>query len=83
MQQPPKKNYYKLTPDAPTASDKKRISDLAKELEKEDFYGKKKPKTGSYLTKVYKTVRVEKPKESKVSVTESSPLMRARSAKKQ
>lgn len=40
--QPPKKNYYKLTPDAPTAADKKREADLMKALGKEDFYGKKK-----------------------------------------
>ena len=70
MQQPPKKNYYKLTPDAPASSDKKRMSDLAKELEKEDFYGKKKPVKA-------KTVEV------KVSVNKNSPLMRAKSAKQQ
>lgn len=71
MQQPPKKNYYKLTPDAPTAADKKREADLAKALGKEDFYGKSAKKKAPAEVKA-------------VSITVKSPLMRAaKSAKKQ
>jgi hypothetical protein len=48
-----------LPKDRPTAADRKREADLVKALEAEDFYGKKKPKTGSYLTKTYKTVKIK------------------------
>ena len=48
-----------LPKDRPTAADKKREADLVKALEAEDFYGKKKPKTGSYLTKTYKTIKIK------------------------
>lgn len=48
-----------LPKDRPTTADKKREADLVKALEAEDFYGKKKPKTGDYLIKTYKTVKIK------------------------
>ena len=53
------KPYYKLYDDAPTKADKKREAEMAADLMKEDFYGKKKKeeKRGDYLTKTSKTVK--------------------------
>ena len=36
------KPYYNLYDDSPTKADKERMKEMAADLEKEDFYGKKK-----------------------------------------
>jgi hypothetical protein len=86
-----------LPKDRPTAADKKREADLVKALEKEDFYGKKKPvgkivipkaeadKVKKELMEKANQERVDKLAKDYISKKRmESPLMRAaKSAKKQ
>lgn len=88
-----------LPKDRPTPADKKREADLVKALEKEDFYGKKKPESKKPVIKVTKSfeMKVDRPTAAdkkreddlvkaleKEKFYKQSPLMRAaKSAKKQ
>lgn len=80
------KPYYKLYDDAPTKADKQREAEMIADLEKEDFYGKKKKqesmKVPAFMEKIGKEAINKRIAEESMKVKPKGVIFRSVEIKK-